>query len=46
MGVAGALNPGATEIEKQREKDIRMYLPFWSEDSDLYASGGVENGKF
>lgn len=46
MGVAGALNPGATEEERQRERDIRMFLPNWSKDSDLLPLSGVENGRF
>lgn len=46
MGVAGALNPGATDQERQRERDIRMFLPDWSKNSDLLPLSGVENGKF
>jgi hypothetical protein len=49
MGAYGLMSAGEdqTEEERQRESDIRRFVPFWSEDSELYmTSPGVIEGEF
>jgi len=49
MGAKGLLSMGEdqSEEEKQRESDIRRFVPFWSEDSELFmTSNWVVDGKF
>jgi hypothetical protein len=44
QGVMGAL--ASSDEEKQRDEDIRKFVPFWSEESKLYMSEFSGDGKF